>query len=844
MIAAAAMAGLLGSSIAGQSDPGKVPEDQMSGMGQAALATASGDLAGHDLPSFVSSLAAPGGQAETSIAVDSTGTHVVVGFNDTRGFARNPVSVSGVAYSDDGGLTWVDGGQLPSPGTDAIGSTRLPQIFGDPDIKYLGGCTFIYSSIMVKKFSAATAAQTLSLHRSTDCGHTWSGPFEITPATNPNGAVTAGGAPRDAADKELMSVDPETGRVIVSWSNFTPFAPGGVEISTTYSDDAAASANPTWSTRRVVANTNADGQGAVARFAGNGSGDAYIAWRRRVDFYSERIGFAVSQDNGATWNAPTNLTAPFGAMDQVLGNDRVNTFPTLAVDNSSGPHAGAVYVAHAYNNSRDGADIAVWRSTDGGATFSAVTPNSRPGADRAQWFPWLTVDNSSGRLFLTYYDQGIATSGDLTEATYTYSDDGGATWSKPVPLTARPFHAGYGNDTGQPNIGDYNQAIAQDDELFAVWSGNPRLVNFAEGQPTTQFNTPDVYLNRSLVFKKIAASKTEAAVRLGPPSFVDSGGNGFINAGEQMQLTLPLENYVTNPLSASVANGVNATLSSTTPGVTIVQQHRTYPNIPSGGSATNRGPFTFMTAATFVPGTPVELELSVHTSRGLAELPFTLSTGTPVATPLFSENFDGVAPGVLPAGWVAAHGAGNNTVPWRTSNTFCGTSNAAFHQNANDGGGNTRWERLISPAVVIPADAGYAILEFDVCYNTEEDPGFNIWAWDGFFLRLTDVTPGRTLRSVLAEAFAEGFTTGSMSHYPRHLPRSSDTRYFEDMSVWAGDSGGFRHVRMKLPGVAGSSIQLRFEYTQDSARTCQDLRPGATCGVAVDNVVLQSVVSQ
>src|SRR4051794_1392882 len=34
-----------------------------------------------------------GGQAEVSIAVDSTGRHVVIGFNDTRGFALNPVSV-------------------------------------------------------------------------------------------------------------------------------------------------------------------------------------------------------------------------------------------------------------------------------------------------------------------------------------------------------------------------------------------------------------------------------------------------------------------------------------------------------------------------------------------------------------------------------------------------------------------------------------------------------------------------------------------------------------------------------------------------------------------------------
>ena len=40
-----------------------------------------------------------------------------------------------------------------------------------------------------------------------------------------------------------------------------------------------------------------------------------------------------------------------------------------------------------------------------------------------------------------------------------------------MPLTDRPFHAGYGNDTGEPNLGDYNEAVAQGSELFAVWAG-------------------------------------------------------------------------------------------------------------------------------------------------------------------------------------------------------------------------------------------------------------------------------------------------------------------------------------------------------------------------------------
>jgi hypothetical protein len=57
------------------------------------------------------------------------------------------------------------------------------------------------------------------------------------------------------------------------------------------------------------------------------------------------------------------------------------------------------------------------------------------------------------------------------------------------------------------------------------------------------------------------------------------------------------------------------------------------------------------------------------------------------------------------------------------------------------------------------------------------------------------------------------------------------------------DSGGPKHVRMRLPGMAGRTVQLRFEYTQDESFTCVNVRPGHTCGVQVDNIVMNSVVS-
>lgn len=798
-----------------------------------------------------------GGQAEVSIAVDSTGQHVVVGFNDSRGFALNPTSVSGYMYSDDGGATFVDGGQLPSPGSDAIGATLLPQVFGDPDIRYLGGCSFVYSSIVIAKFSATRTVQTMGVHRSTDCGHTWTGPFIVTPVSNPHGQVSGTGAPRDTADKEFMDVDPDTGRVLITWSNFTPFSAGGVEISSTYSDNVLTATPPTWSPRQIIAAGAQDGQSSQPRFVGHGSPNAYAVWRRFPfpgTFFGNgnTIGFSRSTDNGATWSAPVDLSAEFFTMDQVLGNDRVNTSPSIAVDNSPGHNSGNIYVVYANNNNQDGADVVFQKSSDSGTTFSSpVRLDSRPGADRAQWFPWVTVDTSTGRVWVFYYDQGIATSGDRTETTVTFSDDAGAHWSPPVPLTERPFHGGWGNDTGQPNLGDYNGAVAQNGEIFAAYAlaSRPPL-GFADGQPgSASMTVPDVVVRRVAEDDNNNSGGAYASrpintipVSLGPVTATDSGGNGYAGPGETVRLKLALYNYDTNPISSQGINGATGILSTTTPGVTVTQDQSPFSNMGPGDSSTNKKDFVLQIAPSFVPGTPIELVLTVRGNQhGWAQLLYTLNTGTPAPTTIFSENFNSTPTGSLPAGWTTSHAGGAGVVPWTTSSTFCGSSsNAAFHTNDNTG---IRFERLFSPLITVPAGAEYVTLDFDVCYDTEDDPGFNILAYDGALLRITDFTPGRLLRSELVEAFADEFTTGSFEHFPKHFPRNSNAAYFQDMSAWAGDSQGIKHVHMRLPGMAGSTVQLRFEFTQDSIGICSDVRPGHACGVLVDNIIMKSVVS-
>lgn len=837
----------------------KSAEDAMSAMGRlaararAAVEATGGALAAPVAPNIIgvanrdlfndelctNDIRCPGGlregpdgtQSEMSIAIDTTGQHVVVGFNDFRGFSTNPLSVSGYMYSSDGGKTFTDGGQLPvTTGISAIGATQLPQISGDPEIKYLGGCTFVYASIVVARFGASSTVQTMGVHRSTDCGVTWQGPYVVTPASNPGGLTTAAGAPRDAADKEFMDVDPDTGRLIMTWTNFGATA---VEIRSALSDDGGL----TWGNGALIAATDADGQASIPRFA-RGNNNVYVAWRRfpfpgTLFGYGNSVGFARSVDNGLTWQTAVDLSPEFLTQDLILGNDRSNTSPSLAVDISNSRYAGNVYVIYPNNDSNDGSDIAFQKSSDGGRTFSEpMLINARPGADRAQWFPWVTVDTRTGKITVFYYDQGVATSGDLTEVSYLTSSDGGETWSHPRPLTARPFNAGHGNDTSQPNLGDYVQAVANGGiTYFAYAISSPPPGGFTDGQPNAAMTVPDA---RVTVLDAFTPRHTP--VSLGEVTVTAPGG--YVDPNERFTVRLPLFNYATNPLYAATIRNATAQLKSATPNVFVQERSVRYGRIEPG--ETVAGPaFNVWVDSRFVPGTPIELELEVNGAPGTATLRYTVLTGTPVATPVLTQNFDGAAPGTLPAGWTVAHGGGAVTVPWTTSATFCGTSNKAYHESTV----GTRFERLFSPAFVVPANAQYVTVEFDVCYNTEDDPVLPVTGYDGFLLRVTDLTTGRTLRSVLAEAFATEFTTGAIKHYPKHFPRSSNTAYFQDMSAWAGDSGGVQHVRMRFPGMAGSTAQLRFEFTQDSVATCTDVRPGTVCGVSVDNVSVNSVVS-
>src|SRR5213079_978747 len=74
------------------------------------------------------------------------------------------------------------------------------------------------------------------------------------------------------------------------------------------------------------------------------------------------------------------------------------------------------------------------------------------------------------------------------------------------------------------------------------------------------------------------------------------------------------------------ATGVSATLSSSTPGVTITQATSTYPNIASGATGTNPTAYAITVAPTVLCGTQIALTLTLaHPSPGAHPMALTFT---------------------------------------------------------------------------------------------------------------------------------------------------------------------------------------------------------------------------
>jgi len=135
----------------------------------------------------------------------------------------------------------------------------------------------------------------------------------------------------------------------------------------------------------------------------------------------------------------------------------------LAVDRSGTSTNDNVYMLASVQpfGFTDGSDVMFVRSTDGGTTFSAPRRVNDDPVNHSKWHWFGTLSVApSGRIDAVWLDTRNAANNSDSQLFYSYSIDGGSTWSPNVAVS-NPFDPfiGYPN---QSKIGDYITVVSDD----------------------------------------------------------------------------------------------------------------------------------------------------------------------------------------------------------------------------------------------------------------------------------------------------------------------------------------------------------------------------------------------
>lgn len=409
---------------------------------------------------------APGGEfapnctIQSEVSIAASGSNLVAGWNDLEGCGLSGDSLAGYGWSDDGGATWHDGGQIsPVPGTFALGD---PVIAAGPD------GTFYYATLA----SNANGRSIIGVARSTDGGKTF-GPL----------ADASPGLMRSSfQDKEWLAVDttksPHRGNVYVVWTEFA--ATQNILFSRS-TDGGETFHSP------VRLSIAPEQRGTGAQVAVGPDGEVYAVWI--VPTTPVAVWFTRSLDGGTTFEAPrtigpslppmghTQVCVGGGTRRVLLGDIRVLEWPSLAVDTSGSPYRGTIYVGvPAHGAGIDESDVLLLSSVDGETWTDPLRLNDDTAT--ADNFHVQVQVGPDGTVLAAWYDRRLSLLPNRDIDVFAASStDGGATFSANARVTDISFPPAMTNpNTGLAAgcyMGEYNGLVPGAAGVFyAAWGDN------------------------------------------------------------------------------------------------------------------------------------------------------------------------------------------------------------------------------------------------------------------------------------------------------------------------------------------------------------------------------------
>lgn len=325
-------------------------------------------------------------------------------------------------------------------------------ILGDPVMAYDSVGTCYYAQLYQN-----SAVYGIAVMKTTNKGVNWVGPYNVY-------NTTVG-----LSDKEWITADQSNGpyknNVYMGWRQF-----GASGMRFCRSTDGGV----TWSAPL----TFTGGQGAYVSVGPNGNtpgGSVYFAAVSGSSILVNRstdggVNFGP-QVNAVNVNGPGVICAGRFTVKDCIRN---NEFPRMAVDNSYTATRGNVYVVYAGNpTGPDNADIFLVRSTDFGASWSAPLRVNDDATITDQWLPSVSVDNTTGKVFVCWYDSRIDEASNIQTRLYAaVSSNGGVSFtgnSNVSDVSFNPNSMAVGQPGGEKYIGDYLGNSAIGNTSYNVW---------------------------------------------------------------------------------------------------------------------------------------------------------------------------------------------------------------------------------------------------------------------------------------------------------------------------------------------------------------------------------------
>ncbi len=196
----------------------------------------------------------------------------------------------------------------------------------------------------------------------------------------------------------------------------------------------SSDAGATFTVARID-NPSGPGQGIGAVPFVGPNGEVYAAWN---DIKNNLIAFNRSFDGGATWEAQRMISQKIAAFDVGIPAEmfrRALVYPACDADRSTGPHRGRLYCSWMDLTPLGVTDILISRSDDSGATWTPPIPVTDKLLPKLvdRFNQWLAVDPITGDVNLSFYDTRNDTTGFryMTDTFFTQSVDGGVTFRSP-----------------------------------------------------------------------------------------------------------------------------------------------------------------------------------------------------------------------------------------------------------------------------------------------------------------------------------------------------------------------------------------------------------------------------